>query len=79
MWKIQICCIVVLFEIGFATDADEKFKQMQQQIDSLSRQLMLQQFYTQQRVRTEGNSGLKQIRVTTTGLKNYHSQSHTGN
>ena len=47
---------------------DKKMEQMQKQIDALSRQLMLQQFYAQQRVRTDGNSGLKQIRVTTTGF-----------
>ena len=89
-----LCCTLIAYthdetEFNYVEDQDEfahkdelpmdkKIEQMQKQIDSLSRQLMLQQFYTTQRVRTEGNSGLKQIRVTVGGLKNYQSQSHTG-
>ena len=40
--------------------------------------MMLQQFFTEERVRSEGNSGIKQIRSHQTGNKNYLSATHVG-
>ena len=44
----------------------------------MANQLMLQQFFTEERVRSEGNSGIKNIRNQRTGRKNYFSESHSG-
>ncbi|CAH1779489.1 unnamed protein product [Owenia fusiformis] len=49
-----------------------------QRLEQLSRQLMLQQFFTEQRVRSEGNSGIKQTRNMATGTKAYHQRTHVG-
>lgn len=44
-------------------------------VGGLARQIMLQQFYVEERIRSEGSSGLKQIRL---GLSNYNSETHNG-
>jgi len=49
-----------------------------QQMETLTRQVMLQQFYAEQRVRTEGQSGIKVLRQRKGGTKNYFTESHTG-
>ena len=58
---------------------DEKeFQQMRSTLAALGRQVMLQQFFSETRVRTEGQSGLKVTRLRSTGLKTYHVNTHTG-
>ncbi|XP_065071627.1 uncharacterized protein LOC135696234 isoform X2 [Rhopilema esculentum] len=52
---------------------------IRQELVRLGRQMMLQQFFTEERVRSEGGSGLKQIRIHNVGLKNYFSATHSGN
>ena len=45
------------------TESEEKVEQMQNIVKSLSRQLILQQMFVEERIRTEGDSGLKQVSV----------------
>lgn len=52
---------------------------LKKELQRLGRQLMLQQFFTEERIRSEGNSGLKQIRGRSVGSKSYFSESHNGN
>ncbi|CAH1778609.1 unnamed protein product [Owenia fusiformis] len=44
-------------------------------IDSMGRQLMLQQLFVEERIRGDGDSGLKQMRNTQSGSKSYFSPS----
>ena len=44
----------------------------------LSRQLMLQQLFVEERIRSDGGSGIKQIRLAAQGSKPYFVTSHTG-
>lgn len=53
-------------------------KYMLNHITTVSRQVMLQQFFSEQRVRSEGQSGVKTIRLRGGGTKNYFTTSHTG-
>jgi len=46
-------------------------------IDSLTRQLMMQELYMEEKLRSEGDSGVKQIRVNKLGTQPYYSQSHS--
>ncbi|CAH1779556.1 unnamed protein product, partial [Owenia fusiformis] len=46
------------------------------QIGMLARQLMLQQFYVEERIRSDGHSGVKQTRYMATGTKSYYSNTH---
>nr|KAG5687773.1 hypothetical protein BaRGS_025667 [Batillaria attramentaria] len=43
----------------------------------LSRQLLLQQFYMEEKVRTDGQSGVKQVRILRDGPKSYYPASFT--
>ena len=45
------------------TESEAKVEQMQNIVKSLSRQLILQQMFVEERIRTEGDSGLKQVSV----------------
>ena len=51
---------------------------MQTTLEALGRQVMLQQFFSETRVRTEGQSGIKTVRQRNTGLKNYFINTHSG-
>ncbi|XP_013383323.1 uncharacterized protein LOC106153767 [Lingula anatina] len=53
-------------------------EQMTGTIGTLSRQLMLQQLNMEERIRSEGDSGIKQIRVSSGGTKPYHAPSYVG-
>ena len=54
-------------------------KDIENLLNAITRQTMLQQFYTEQRVRSEGQSGLNILRQRRAGSKNYFTESHTGN
>lgn len=54
-------------------------KDIENLLNAITRQTMLQQFYTEQRVRSEGQSGLNILRQRRAGSKNYFTKSHTGN
>ena len=47
--------------------------------EQLARQLALQRLYIEERIRSDGGSGIKQIRVTRKGTRPYHATSYTGN
>jgi len=51
---------------------------MKNHLQVLTRQVMLQQFFSEQRVRTEGQSGVKVNRQRISGARNYHTSSHNG-
>ncbi|RUS71252.1 hypothetical protein EGW08_020987, partial [Elysia chlorotica] len=48
-------------------------------VTDLSRQVMLQQFFVEEKIRSDGSSGIKLIRGGSKGLDNYDSNSHTSN
>ena len=58
--------------------SETEFKKMQTTLEALGRQVMLQQFFSETRVRTEGQSGIKAVRQRKTGLKNYFINTHSG-
>ncbi|XP_057313041.1 uncharacterized protein LOC130654470 [Hydractinia symbiolongicarpus] len=62
---------------GFS-EADDKITKIAKSIGALGRQIMLQKFYAEQRTRSDGDSGLKVVRIRRQGNKNYHSESHNG-
>ena len=48
------------------------------QLYAMTRQMMLQQFFVEEQTRSNGDSGLKQIRIHRTGRKNYYAEHHAG-
>ncbi|KAK3759333.1 hypothetical protein RRG08_052158, partial [Elysia crispata] len=46
--------------------------QLEDILNGLSRQVMLQQFFLEKRTRSDGNSGIKNTRLTRDGTKNFY-------
>lgn len=46
-------------------------------IGAMARQMMLQQLFIEEKVRSDADSGIKQVRLNSEGTRNYHSASHT--
>ena len=63
-------------------EADEtssrKIAKIQNSVTALYRQVMLQQLFLEERIRSDGDSGVKQVRLQTDGTRNYYSDSHIG-
>lgn len=59
-------------------DAENAMKYLKNHLTALTQQVMLQQFFVEQRVRSEGQSGLKLVRQRRGGAKNYLTETHTG-
>jgi len=57
---------------------DERLKKMEELVEGLSRQVMLQQFYSHETIRGDGDSGLKNMRLTKDGSRNYYETAHVG-
>jgi hypothetical protein len=54
----------------------EESKKMKTRVGALTRQMMLQQLFVEERLRSEGQSGVKQTRNGVGGTKSYHLNSH---
>ena len=91
MAKLFLKCLTVLMIVSqvisevWLDDVSTEFTKANQKIDYLSRhlttvtrQVLLQQFFREQRVRSEGQSGIKMVRQRRSGTKNYFVESHTG-
>jgi len=53
-------------------------KKLEQNLGQVTRQLMLQQYAAEEKIRTDGYSGIKQVRTSKGGMKTYFSDTHTG-
>ncbi|KAI0230665.1 hypothetical protein LSAT2_019023, partial [Lamellibrachia satsuma] len=51
---------------------------LKRRVTTLARQLVMQQLFVEERVRSDGDSGIKQVRHYYEGTRPYHSASHTG-
>lgn len=60
-----------------APDA-ERLKKLEMVTEQLARQLMLQQLYVEEKTRSDGDSGIKQLRMRTDGDKTYDTDSFVG-
>lgn len=57
-------------------DLKEESQKMKTRVGALTRQMMLQQLFIEERLRSEGQSGVKQTRNGVGGTKSYHLNSH---
>ncbi|XP_057315550.1 uncharacterized protein LOC130656666 [Hydractinia symbiolongicarpus] len=60
------------------TLGDDDIANLRGELNLISRQVQQQQFNEEEKVRSDGNSGIKQIRARQAGSKNYHSNTHSG-
>ena len=58
-------------------DVEQRLLEMEDQITTLARHFMKQQFHQEDKLRAEGDSGVKRIRLNNAGTKPYHHTSHT--
>ncbi|XP_013402811.1 uncharacterized protein LOC106168331 [Lingula anatina] len=72
--ELQLCFVVVWVS---STWAKVDVESLQATVNKLARQLMLQQQYVEERIRSDGDSGVKQCRINNEGTKVYHLPSHT--
>ncbi|KAI0216103.1 hypothetical protein LSAT2_031841 [Lamellibrachia satsuma] len=56
----------------------DEVQTMKSSVATLARQLVMQQLFVEERVRSDGDSGIKQVRHHYEGTRPYHSASHTG-
>ena len=70
-----LCGILLCTPPAAGTLTTEQFEET---IRVLSRQLIMQQLYSEERIRSDGDSGIKQIRHATGGDRPYYAESHTG-
>ena len=54
----------------------EKVASLEKNMEFMARQLMMQQFYAEEQVRSDGDSGLKRVRIRSQGTQPYHSANH---
>ena len=68
----------VLFVIALAVrTAAAEMSSGDKALGALYRQVMLQQLFVEERIRSEGDSGVKQVRTAHHGTRNYYSATHT--
>ena len=56
---------------------EQQIQSLQSTVATLTRQLMLQQFYQDEKLRSEGNSGVKRIRMHDQGTQPFHATTYT--
>ena len=59
-------------------DSQTESKKVNSKLAALTRQMMLQQLFIEERLRSEGQSGVKQTRNGVGGTKSYYHNSHVG-
>ena len=63
--------------IDAGKDLAKEVETLRQIVGALSRQVMLQQMSAEERIRSDGDSGVKQVRHNHEGTKIYHSETHS--
>ncbi|XP_059157606.1 uncharacterized protein LOC131941984 [Physella acuta] len=75
----QIVLLLSLVALGGAVIDPEtlaKLNALQDQLTTLAKHTMIQQEFVEERIRTDGQSGIKQLRHDTEGSRNYYGSSH---
>ncbi|XP_048585291.1 uncharacterized protein LOC116604390 [Nematostella vectensis] len=77
-------CLALMAILGVAcaecTDSgiDKKLESIKNTMSAMARQMMLQQLFIEERIRSEAQSGVKQVRHNREGTRNYYSNTHSG-
>ncbi|KAL4220653.1 hypothetical protein ACF0H5_021049 [Mactra antiquata] len=70
--------IMVTSQTPTVADLQKEVDHLQQTLGGLSRQMMLQQLFVEERIRSDGGSGVKQIRNNAGGSKTYYHDTFAG-
>ena len=84
--QVVLVLLVITIRTCHASDKNDKddadknlaaeIKSFRSVIGALSRQVMLQQLFFEERIRSDGDSGVKQVRLHHDGTRNYFSEAH---
>ena len=75
MFSVSVICLVMLIVVYARA---EECAECNEKLVKLAKQLRMQQQFAEERVRTEGDSGVKQIRMLKHGTRNYYSATFSG-
>lgn len=64
--------------VTLVTGQNDDITTLHKTVEALTRQLMMQQLFVEERIRSDGDSGIKQIRHTVDGTRPYYGQTHSG-
>ncbi|KAH9487608.1 hypothetical protein Btru_070570 [Bulinus truncatus] len=81
IWTLLIFATAVMSTVMSLNQTDvlaAETRQLKNVISALARQVMLQQFSQEEKLRSDGGSGIKQIRVDGDGPRTYFTNSHSG-
>ncbi|XP_059157564.1 uncharacterized protein LOC131941947 [Physella acuta] len=70
--------VLVTLVVGHVISSRNRLQKVQTVVKSLARQIMLQQMGVEEKLRQDGGSGLKQIRLDLDGPELYYVTSHSG-
>ena len=59
------------------TKLEDELGNIRKSLATLARHVMLQQQFVEERIRSDADSGIKQVRHTFAGTRNYHADTHT--
>ena len=77
---IQVLFFVMALTAAYQSDdkkPEDEMESFRKILGALSRQVMLQQLFVEERIRSDGDSGVKQVRTSRHGTRNYYSESHS--
>ena len=74
---VVVAVLAPLLSNAYNLTTEEQIESLQNTVSTLTRQLMIQQFYQDEKLRSEGNSGVKRIRLNDQGTKPYHATTFT--
>ncbi|CAL1531301.1 unnamed protein product, partial [Lymnaea stagnalis] len=75
-WYIVCQLLVSSWTLAIDPDVQIKLNAIQEQMKTLTKHTMVLQEFVEERIRTDGQSGLKQLRHDTEGTKNYFGSTH---
>ena len=70
------CGIELLGDVNDDKKPPSEIESLRKIVGALSRQVMLQQTFVEERIRSDGDSGVKQVRLGSEGTRNYFSDTH---
>ncbi|XP_061197775.1 uncharacterized protein LOC133205898 [Saccostrea echinata] len=65
---------ILVCVLGLSLAANPRLQKMEEMLNDLTRQLVSQQFYVEERIRSDGDSGIKQVRRLSAGTDSFNSE-----
>ncbi|XP_013417163.1 uncharacterized protein LOC106178501 [Lingula anatina] len=78
MMLMVVFALTLSLVTGQTADWQTRYNELNKKVDALATQIMLQQQFLEEKTRTEGSSGIKQLRHFREGTRPYHSNTHSG-